>query len=35
MQTSKDYLNALTCEFYTIFLDKICKPLTYNMPFYH
>jgi len=35
MQISKEYLNALLCKFYTFFLDKIGKILTYNMPFYH
>jgi len=34
MQIGKEYLNAQTCKFYTFFLDKICKILTYNMPFY-
>jgi len=31
MQISKEYLNEQTCKFY-IFLDKICKFLTYHLP---
>ena len=31
----KEYLNTLLCKFYTFFLDKICKLLTYHTPFYH
>jgi len=35
MRNSKEYLNALTCEFYTFFLDEIRKLLIYHTPFYH
>jgi len=30
----QEYLNTLLCKFYTFFLDKICKLLTYHTPFY-
>jgi len=30
---SKEYLNTLTCKFYTFFLDKISKLLTWHTPF--
>jgi len=31
----KEYLNTLTCNFYTFFSYKILKLLAYHMPFSH